>query len=73
MLLVWRSQPFTFLYLGAGKGKGLATLASTTCVTPKYLCTNQIAVFLLITFHRGYKTCVAEMIAPHTGSNAWTK
>ena len=33
--IVWRSRPFTFLYLGAGEGKGLATLASTTCVTPK--------------------------------------
>ena len=33
--VVWRSRPFTFLYLGAGEGKGLATLASTTCVIPK--------------------------------------
>ena len=69
--LVWHSRPFTFLYLGEGEGKGLGILASTTCVTPKELHTNQIAV--LITFHRGYKTCVAVMIAPHTGSHAWTK
>ena len=33
--IVWRSRPFTFLFWGAGEGKGLATLASTTCVTPK--------------------------------------
>ena len=47
------SWSYKYVYsLGAGEGKGLATLASTTCVI----------------VHQGYKMCVAVMITWQPGN-----
>ena len=37
--LVWHSRPFTFLYLGAGEGKGLMTHPFSTCARTHYYVT----------------------------------